>query len=73
MSEQRASTGKMVVLAVIGVALFSSVVSYVIAPSNVEARACQIKDGVLASFQMPKSLWLRRIRCILMALAPNAD
>ena len=41
------------VLAVIGMALFSSVVSYVMVPSKVEAKACQIKDGVLGSFQMP--------------------
>ncbi len=53
MSERRSSTGKMVVLAVIGVAMFSSVVSYVMVSSNVEAEACQIEDGVLGSFQTP--------------------
>ena len=53
MSERPASTGKMVVLAVIGVALFSSVVSFVMVTSKVEADACQIEDGVLGSFQTP--------------------
>ena len=41
------------VLAVIGVALFSSVVSFVMVTSKVEADACQIEDGVLGSFQTP--------------------
>ena len=53
MSEQRASTVKMVFLAVIGVALFSAVASYVMVTSKAEARACQIEDGVLGSFQTP--------------------
>jgi thiol-disulfide isomerase/thioredoxin len=53
MSEQRASTVKMVVLAVIGVALFSAVAYYVMVPFKAEAKACQIEDGVLGSFQTP--------------------
>ena len=41
----------MVVLAVIGVALFSAAASYVMATSKAEAKACQVEDGVLGNFQ----------------------
>ena len=53
MSEQRASTGKMVVLAVIGVALLSAVACYVLITSKAEVKACRIEDGVLGNFQTP--------------------
>ena len=53
MSEQSASTGKMVVLVVFGVALFSGLTSYVTFTSKAESKACLIKDGVLGSFQTP--------------------
>ena len=53
MSERHASTGKMVVLAVIAVALFSSVASYVMVAPKAEAKACEIEDRVLGAFQTP--------------------
>ena len=53
MSEQRASTVKMVFLALVGVALFSAVTSYVMVTSKAEAKACHIEDGVLGNFQTP--------------------
>ena len=52
MSEQRASTGQMVVLAVIGIALLSAAASYILVTSKAEAKACHIEDGVLRNFQM---------------------
>ena len=52
MSEQRASTGQMVVLTVICVALLSAAAFYILVNSTAEAKACQIEDGVLGNFRM---------------------
>ena len=53
MSEQHASTGKMVVLAAIGLAFCSALASYVMVASEAEAKACDIEEGVLGNFQTP--------------------